>query len=129
MTFEEKIEKRRGSYATYRGKEYFDWEEFLSRSEYDPADLAYARNLAASYVTCACGTECADILRDALGKPDDEHLADLGMRFYDYITAMKFSHGTEPKRFDNAKKQAINKLGEIERRAKEIIQEMKEKEI
>lgn len=74
------------SYAESKGKPKFDWWEFLRN---DPASISdasweYAEELAQSWVTCACGTQCDIIPRkeglpsNTDGSPVDEVLATMG---------------------------------------------------
>lgn len=60
----------------------FDWNTFLAQDNIDPEDWDYAEEEAASWVTCACGNQCAVLPRDSAGEPLDKQLAVLGTDFY-----------------------------------------------
>lgn len=64
---------------------------------------------AKSWVTCACGNQCAIFPRFDNGMPKDEILQDLGMDFYEEIKAHKYHS-------------ALKLLHEIEQRSSYLLQ-------
>jgi hypothetical protein len=57
----------------------FDWNEALKHPE-GFAD-GHLSDLAANWVTCACGTQCAIIPRNDCGVPSDQELMEHGIIF------------------------------------------------
>lgn len=71
------------TYTEVKCEPPFDWNAFLAQ---DPAtitekDWSYADDLAADWVSCACGNQCSVIPRDRFGEPIDQRLAQLGVMF------------------------------------------------
>lgn len=89
------------TYAEVNGKMPFDWNEFLRRAiagEISNAELSDAKSISGSWVTCACGNQCAAIPRmpSALGGgPEDELLYALGIEFTDYVVSCEFVSAKE----------------------------------
>lgn len=95
----------------------FDWWKALEEAEdWHITDNRWSNltSRAGSWVTCACGNQCAIIPRDSEGEPKDEELSDLGLEFY---SAIMGRHLTE----------AAFILCEIEQRSMELIKELKKK--
>lgn len=69
------------TYAQTREKEPFDWNTFLSQEKTTKDEWERAAELASSWITCACGNQCAVIPRTVSGKPVDKELKDLGLEF------------------------------------------------
>ncbi len=132
------------SFAQSKGKEPFNWIEFLSRGDmedYTFKELDNAMKLSGDWVTCACGNQC-DILPRVDGVPEDEILRKLGYDFYHHITYMfnlvrwngtlapgseytaKDLERAEKNKFNNAKLAAIHTLAEIEARSVELMSKM-----
>lgn len=74
------------TYSETKGEAPFNWFEFLKdRREgkpIDDAEIAEARIKAESWVTCACGNQCARIERTDCGVPFDNELYNYGQKFY-----------------------------------------------
>lgn len=68
---------------------FYDWNKALSYQRVLPAAiLKEMADLASSWVTCACGNQCAIIPRHG-DCPDDTGLARLGGKFSEYIDQME----------------------------------------
>ncbi len=78
-------------YAESKNKPAFDWNEFLARSSWSNEDLLIATDLAANWVTCACGNQCEIIPRRTHGCPVDFELKDLGLKFSEAIGFMRWA--------------------------------------
>lgn len=65
--------------------ESITWQQRIDRARKRGIFTTEDYDLAAMWVTCACGRVTADIPRGPNGAPLDEMLADLGCRFYDLI--------------------------------------------
>jgi|TARA_R110000824_G_scaffold2419_11_gene11311 hypothetical protein len=87
-----------------------DWNEFLNRPKRSELEWQSKAETASSWVTCACGNQCAIIPRvfSDGGKPEDRALAKLGMQFYRQVNARK-------------RKAAIETLRKIEIRSAQLI--------
>lgn len=98
------------TYAQQHGKQPFDWNAALSDppDEYDWTKLDHLYNLAADWVTCACGNQCAVLPRDWNGCPRDLMLAHLGDEFMHCIS-------------DRDWPQARTTLARIEARSAELL--------
>ena len=68
-------------YTEVAGEKPFDWNKALSRPVITEADWSQMASLSGSWVTCACGNQCAVIPRDDDGSPVDARLSGLGIRF------------------------------------------------
>ena len=68
------------TYAEAKARPPFDWNAFLA-TEQSGTEWGIAANLASSWVTCACGNQCAALPRDSGGQPKDMVLRRLGMKF------------------------------------------------
>lgn len=82
------------TYTEANGRDTFDWNEFLdvaSKGEpYKSFDLSQVSELAASWVMCACGSQCAAIPRRRNGSPKDAQLLALGSLFYLAVSESQF---------------------------------------
>ena len=72
------------TYAEAKARPPFNWNAFLA-TEQSGTEWAIAGKLAASWVTCACGNQCAALPRDSGGQPQDLVLRRLGMQFMEAI--------------------------------------------
>lgn len=104
------------TYSEQRGKKPFDWNSFLDNAihgniEYQGVEHTKAFNLASEWVTCACGNQYDIIPRNSFGSPDDDVLCSLGGQFSIDID-------------DGLWKEAKDTLGEIEKRSKELIDQI-----
>lgn len=66
----------------------FDWNKFLNKKTISKDEWHIAKELANSWVTCACGNQCAIIPRwnsitnnNSPAEPKDKKLNELGYRF------------------------------------------------
>lgn len=66
------------TYSENEGEKPFDWNKALSSSVIDSRTWNKLKKLANSWVTCACGNQCAIIPREDWGEPVDDILARLG---------------------------------------------------
>lgn len=104
------------TYAQTRHVPLFDWNDFLQRANTNQITQKESENAeeeAASWVTCACGNQCAIIPRFSDGEPKDKPLRQLGYQFFYAIEEEKWGAARET-------------LREIEIRAAELIREIKE---
>lgn len=71
------------TYAESQGQSPFDWNKVLANPpQRDSKEHEVLRRLAARWVTCACGNQCAIIPRESLyGTPIDQGLVSLGLNF------------------------------------------------
>lgn len=99
------------TYTESRDKDLFDWNLFLNKSHISNEEWLSAAELSSSWVTCACGTQCAIIPRGKSGSPNDYPLWQLGLTFHETIKA-KDAHW------------AKILLERIERRSAELITEL-----
>ena len=100
-------ETRRG-----RGKP-FDWQkEIKSRKRNGLGSTEKLRIRSMSWVSCACGNQCAVIPRDDIGRPLDEILLDLGGAFAGDVDLADWD-------------EALSTLVKIERRSFYIIETMR----
>lgn len=77
------------SLAEAKGRRTFNWNRALSHDIIlSLPNLKKMRTLACSWVTCACGNQCAIIPRDIYNSPEDEDLYILGQGFSESIDAM-----------------------------------------
>lgn len=76
-------------YCEEMGQPPFNWNAFLAQEEYAAAELETAQSLAMSWVTCACGNQCAAIPRLEEGHPVDKYLRSLGAKFGGIISGMR----------------------------------------
>jgi hypothetical protein len=82
----------------------------LLRSRYS-SDL---KQLAASWVTCACGNQCSIIPRSMSGMPSDIKLQKLGQKFFNLVETWRWSD-------------ALNTLEEIEVWSAQLIEKIRAK--
>lgn len=103
------------TFAETQDQPPFDWRQWLLKAiDYTPrsADYDEKLTLAKSWVTCACGNLCAIIPRErgtsggTDGRPIDETLSDLGIRFFGAIADLNFERAL--KTLDAIEKQAEN---------------------
>lgn len=76
------------TYAESQRRLPFDWRDFLRRAQAGGAtkqEQARAEDLAASWITCACGRQDPAIPRNYRGEPRDNRLLVLGNAFLDLI--------------------------------------------
>ena len=66
------------TYSETQGKQSFDWRAFLNQETISAADAEAAQARAMTWVTCACGNQCAIIPRTGKGEPLDQVLSNLG---------------------------------------------------
>lgn len=101
------------TYAESKGKAPIDWNARLNTpvkkiTEQDA--ITWAKQASGSWVTCACGSQCADIPRDDIGAPIDLRLERHGKVFGRLIEAVydavcgRFSHAAIKQRIGEAKK-------------------------
>lgn len=69
------------TYAETKGEAPFDWNAFLNQETITEEEWKEAFNLAANWVTCACGNLCDAIPRDKYDFPKDQILIELGVEF------------------------------------------------
>jgi hypothetical protein len=101
------------SYTETRNQEPFDWNTYLDNySQHTEAEQDAAAELAADWVTCACGTQCSLLPRAENGAPDDNLLRSNGRRFYEAFR-------------DGDLDLARVMLASIERRSTELLKKLK----
>jgi hypothetical protein len=66
------------TYAESQGVKNFNWFNFLTKPSITQIEWEEARVRAQSWVTCACGNQCAAIERDGDGQPEDLVLQTIG---------------------------------------------------
>lgn len=79
------MESKEELYTEAEGKAPFDWNKALNAPLI--TNWVEMHHLSGSWVTCACGNQCAIIPRDTDGEPRDGRLSELGYLFHDYINA------------------------------------------
>jgi hypothetical protein len=79
--------KKFKTYAESKRRKPFDWNKFLSKKNISDRQWDKAEQLAANWVTCACGGQCDVIPRYPRGAPIDNRLCNLGFDFYCYISS------------------------------------------
>jgi hypothetical protein len=112
------------SYAESLDKKPFDWHEFLSRKAYTENELHLAYGRAISWVTCACGNQCARIPRKSNGSPRDTELANLGVKFANYVQLMFESANRQDSAFIVYQREARAFLAGIEARSAYLIRQL-----
>lgn len=113
---------KRKSYAEVHGTWVYNWLNILHNIEHRLFTKREAQEwmeASASWVTCACGNQCAEIQRNRnnSGAPDDPQLTDLGSRFCGEVVA---AIENVPGAVDRAR--AI--LSQIEKRAAEVLKRL-----
>jgi hypothetical protein len=84
------------TYSETKGKEAFDWNKFLENPpEYLSNEHDIACNLAADWVTCACGNQCDIIHRVSGGRPFDRKLESLGVNFHYSVKGAEWQKAKE----------------------------------
>ena len=76
---------KKETYSAFMHEDEFNWNEFLSQKNISQGLWRDAIEMANSWVTCACGNQCAIIPRDKSGQPNDEKLMRLGAKFWEDI--------------------------------------------
>lgn len=115
------------SFVVSKEKEWFDWNKFLSQNCEEMKDLIYDYKItekSASWVTCACGSQCAIIPRSDDGQPMDYTLKELGESFHTE-GIMPMVEKIRNENFDEAnmyRKDAIGLLEQIEERSAFLIE-------
>ncbi len=100
------------TYTEVGGNNPFDWNAFLDKEEITEKEWEEADKIAESWVTCACGNQCAKIPRNKYtGEPFDSQLSSLGMTFCSNI-------GSKNKEY------AKRTLSQIEKRSVEILTQL-----
>jgi len=85
------------TYSQKKLKGTINWTSFLAKAvagkytqDSHRFEYEFAIDKALSWVTCACGNQCAAIPRDKKGMPDDWLLMDLGSEFARHIFTCKW---------------------------------------
>lgn len=104
------------TYSETEGRPIFDWNKTLKELVDNNGDISNEEHDALvdrsrSWVTCACGNQCAIIPRKADGEPEDGELSELGVDFHDYVRDYDFDR-------------ALKTLEKIEKTSTEIINNM-----
>jgi hypothetical protein len=110
------------TFTEANGRKPFDWNAFLNQKHFTLAEMRIAQAKAESWVTCACGMQCAAIPRHPKGMPMDLHLADLGEHFMDHINNMAGASNGHLRSLHQQKAKDV--LAKIETRAAELIREV-----
>lgn len=122
---------KRTTYAEERGEWVYDWSAILWNIEhglFTEEEMREWQGASYSWVTCACGNQCADIPRSPAGgvmqkgTPLDDDLRDLGAKFYGSINNIPVV-GYEQERAIYCAEARIT-LAAIEKRAAELLKEM-----
>lgn len=101
--------KKLKSFAATSRKTPIDWFKRLSnRRTISKAQITSWSKDSKSWVTCACGVQCAIIPRGESGRPHDDKLAELGGKFH-----VQIEYGNPQK--------ALSVLKRIEKRSLELI--------
>lgn len=108
------------TYAETQNEPPFDWnaklDQFIAGEYPEEDETRWLDELAGSWVTCACGNQCAAISRDPdSGKPIDYELKRLGLNFSVLIETQDWCR-------------AKSVLGDIEKRSSELLAELKGKQ-
>ncbi len=98
------------TYTEVEGSVPFDWYEALNRDIITEDEWEDLEKLARSWVTCACGVQCAIIPRDGDGVPIDSELKNLGGD-YGFFGAIK----------NHNQQDALHYLKQIEERSEKLI--------
>jgi hypothetical protein len=111
------------THSQTRGKKPFDWNAALAKDckKMTEAEASTMYGNASTWVTCACGNQCAIIPRDSYGQPLDGSLRDLGMLFTDYVSDMFRNYQYDEKTANASRKNAIKTLHKIERISQRLI--------
>ena len=72
-------------YSQHKTGDVFDWNAFLASTDHDTDAWNEAYEYSGSWVTCACGNQCAVLPRDSEGEPCDKLLSKLGFDFHTAI--------------------------------------------
>lgn len=76
------------TYSEIKGVPAFDWRSVLDTARVhgmEASEHEKIYKLAAGWVTCACGNQCAIIPRNSDGTPFDSLLSSYGMYFANYV--------------------------------------------
>jgi hypothetical protein len=123
------------TYAHQNGEDALDWNKLLTEVQIaDIAALCRMSQWAKSWVTCACGQQCAVIPRKDSGCPKDVTLAIHGADFSSMLNNMRdtayvfnYNHGHVGERdsarrsFEALRFNAKAKLASIEQRSAEVL--------
>lgn len=113
------------TYASTNGKKDFDWNAYLDACILLEVPATHDMVIKSqSWVTCACGNQCAALPR-VDGKPKDRKLAKLGMDFMRYMQLSEMKPTEAHSHLVNAK----NTLHEIELRAELLLRKIKHDEL
>lgn len=124
-------------YSITKKEEFIDWNSEIKkvriRNLDKLEDLSY---LSENWVTCACGNQCAAIPRiqsvPFMGRPKDQHLAELGTIFAEIMKNLYF-HAADcdsfqdkrvKREFKELKTKALFTIELIERRSTEILSDL-----
>ena len=112
------------TYAELKGDSPFDWHDFLDQvdlGEADVEEMDEATCLAADWVTCACGNQCAALSRDEDGEPMDPELKKLGIQFFNDVETILWAAKPEIKL---CVEEARDTLRKIEERSAFLLREL-----
>lgn len=102
------------------------WDRINQLPNVDAEVVSGWLNESESWVTCACGNQCAIIPRCANGAPLDNHLQNLGTNFYEWWDcAYDILDGESPDDINDIIKQLKDTLTAIEKRSAELINKIK----
>lgn len=115
------------TYAQSKRERNFDWNKALAADckDMSRAELTDIMMHALSWITCACGNQCAVIPRRNTGEPVDSQLSDLGTEFTQVVgdmeRAMRTAVFDDMKIANVAREKAIDILENIEKRSAVLI--------
>ncbi len=120
-------------YVLTRGRaKPFDWNAFLANpcQKMDCGELLHASTLAGSWVTCACGNQCAVLPRNENAAPQDGTLYELGKSFSSLIDRLqeKCLQG-DCEAGERYRERAQECLEHIELRSAELLMELAKKSL
>lgn len=112
-------------YCQERIEKIIDWWDRIEQIPYvDIKTLENWVNESNSWVTCACGNQCAIIPRDKMGEPEDYVLFDLGMKFNDLMEGV-LNIIDDPAALDDNINYLKYTLENIEKRSAYLIEKIK----
>lgn len=128
-------------YVETKSKTPFDWVTFLSRNCKDMTEkeLEKATKLSQSWVTCACGNQCAIIPRAKkdsddfkYGEPLDETLGNLGSDFHgqgihQMVNSMQNYYNTNGENWPEDKKNFLKEANQFRLKAKNILKKIEKR--
>lgn len=119
------------TYAQSKGKPPYDWNRALREVTPESRDrLNRMRELAAQWVTCACGSQCELIPRShaltggGVGMPEDTELRRLGGCFVADVGRLGSARWSHLFLFEAARRSAQVTLAAIEARSAVLIQQV-----